>query len=320
MDPLELVRLTSLMERTNGSPDVRVGLIDGPVATDHPALARESLRDIGDTRKVSCARLGSQACLHGTVVAGILSARRHSSAPAICPGCTLVVRPIFAETTVGSDQMPSTTPRELAEAMVECIEAGTRVLNLSLALARPSTRRERPLEDALDHARQRRVIVVAAAGNQGTLGSSVITRHPWVIPVVSCDREGRSMFESNLAWSIGLRGISAPGDAVTSLSPEGEFLTIGGTSVAVPFVTGTIALLWSAFPSATAMDVTRAVTRAAERRASLVPPLLDAAAAYRTLVGCAGRSVQYDQNTEEDRPSCRRPAATPRAAPWISHR
>jgi subtilisin family serine protease len=82
--------------------------------------------------------------------------------------------------------MPSTTPNELAAAVIECIDAGARVINLSLALAQPSIRSEPSLEDALTQAVRRGVIVVAAAGNQGTLGSSAITRHPWIIPVVAC--------------------------------------------------------------------------------------------------------------------------------------
>ena len=45
-----------------------------------------------------------------------------------------------------------------------------------------------------------------------------------------------------LGSSIGRRGLSAPGDAITSLSAAGPPLTLGGTSVAAPFVTGTIAL------------------------------------------------------------------------------
>ena len=38
MDPLELVKLRALMERTSGSPQLRIGLIDGPVVTSHPDL------------------------------------------------------------------------------------------------------------------------------------------------------------------------------------------------------------------------------------------------------------------------------------------
>ena len=285
MNPLDLVKLTALMERTSGSPEVKIGLIDGPVVTQHPDLASEYLREIPGNSGATCTQANSSACLHGTFVVGILSAKRNSPAPAICPNCTLLVRPIFAEVTSGREHMPSTTPKELAAAIIECIDAGARVINLSLALAQPSTKGEQYLEEALNQAVRRGVIVAAAAGNQGTLGSSAITRHPWVIPVVSCDLRGRPMNESNLGSSIGRRGLSAPGDAITSLGAEGQSLTFGGTSVAVPFVTGAIALLWSEFPSATAAQIKLAVTQASTpRRASVVPPLLDAAAAYQILL------------------------------------
>ena len=285
MEPLDLVKLTALMARTSGSPEVKIGLIDGPVAAQHPDLASEHFREISGKNSATCTQANSTACLHGTFVAGILSAKRNSPAPAICPNCTLLIRSIFTEATVGSEQMPSTTPKELAAAIIECIDAGAQVINLSLALAQPSTKEEQTLEEALNQAVRRGVIVVAASGNQGTLGSSAITRHPWTIPVVGCDRLGRPTNESNLGSSMGRRGLSAPGDGITSLGAEGQSLTLGGTSVAVPFVTGTIALLWSEFPNATAAQIKLAITQASTpRRASVVPPLLDAAAAYKILL------------------------------------
>ena len=50
-DPLALVKLTALMERTSGRPDVKIGLIDGPVLTQHPDLAGEHLREIPGTQR-----------------------------------------------------------------------------------------------------------------------------------------------------------------------------------------------------------------------------------------------------------------------------
>lgn len=290
MDIFDLIKLTALMERTSGIREVKIGLIDGPVVTHHPDLAGEHLREISGNDGAMCKEANSAACLHGTFVAGILSAKRNSSAPAICPNCTLLIRPIFTETTSSSKQMPSATPKELATAIIECIEADARVINLSLALVLPSTKGEQALEEALDYAVKRGVIVVAAVGNQGTLGSTAITRHPWVISVVACDLRGRPMNESNLGSSIGRRGLSAPGDSITSLGSGGQYLTFGGTSVAVPFVTGAIALLWSEFPAATAAQVKFAITQATtQRRASVVPPLLDAEAAYHILLPANAR-------------------------------
>ncbi|NOT83575.1 MAG: S8 family serine peptidase [Methylococcaceae bacterium] len=285
MNPLELVKLTTLMDRTSGNPGMKIGFIDGPVVTQHPELTSENIRDIIGGNGATCTQANSTACLHGTFVAGILFAKRGSSAPAICPNCTLLVRPLFAEVTVGREHMPSATPKELATAIIDCINAGARVINMSLALTQPSTKEERALEEALNQAIKRGVLVVVAAGNQGTLGSSAITRHPWVIPVAACDLNGRPLSESNMGSTIGRRGLSAPGDAITSLGAEGKALTLGGTSVAVPFVTGAIALLWSEFPNASAAQIKLAITQASlPRRASVVPPLLDAATAYQILL------------------------------------
>ena len=285
MFPLELVRLTALMERSSGGPEVKLGLIDGPVMTQHADLQAGHLREITASKGATCTQAHSAACLHGTFIAGILAARRNSPAPAICPSCTLLIRPIFGETTAGREHMPSATPLELAAAIIDCIKAGARVINLSLALAQPSTKGEQALEAALDQALRRGVLIVAAAGNQGTLGSTAITRHPWVIPVMACDLEARPLSESNMGASIGRRGLRAPGDGVTSLGAQGQALTLGGTSVAVPFVTGAIALLWSEFPGASAAQIKLAITQAqAPRRPSVVPPLLNAAAAHQILL------------------------------------
>lgn len=284
MTPLDLVGLSPLMNRTGGIPDVIIGLIDGPVVIDHPRLASQHIRAIPGNRAGACTEANSAACLHGTFIAGILSAKRHSFAPAICPDCTLLIRPIFTEKIAGNERLPSAPPKELAAAIIECVEAGARCINLSLALAQPSSAAEREIEQVLDHAIKRGVIIVAAAGNQGTLGSTAITRHSWVIPVVGCDPGGRPTNESNLGSSIGRRGLSAPGGAITSLGPDDKPLTLGGTSVATPFVTGTIALLWSEFPRATAAQVKFAVTNPhARARRTVVPPLLNASAAYQSM-------------------------------------
>ena len=95
--PLAIVRLSPLMGSTTGRAEVRIGLIDGPVAADHAHLASESIQLLDGPAIEPSTPTVSAARAHGTYVAGILSARRGSPAPAICPGCTLLVRPIFFE-------------------------------------------------------------------------------------------------------------------------------------------------------------------------------------------------------------------------------
>jgi len=59
MNPLAIVKLTSLMDRTSGSPDVKIGLIDGPVVTRHPDLAGEHLREIPGKNGATCTQASS---------------------------------------------------------------------------------------------------------------------------------------------------------------------------------------------------------------------------------------------------------------------
>src|SRR3982074_47813 len=96
MTALELVGLDALMARTTGSPEVIIGLIDGPVAVHHPDLESKHIRAVGGEKEAFCIEQSGAACRHGTFVAGMLLGQRTSAAAAICPGCRLLVRPIFA--------------------------------------------------------------------------------------------------------------------------------------------------------------------------------------------------------------------------------
>ncbi|MGB0092560.1 MAG: S8 family serine peptidase [Solirubrobacteraceae bacterium] len=204
-DPLELVGLPSVLAMTRGTPEIVVGLVDGPVAARHAGFKRARIRGFG--AGTLCDLPDSAACAHGTFMAGIMVADRESAAPGICCDCTLLVRPIFREHGVG---MPSASAEEAARAIVECVDAGADVINLSAATGEPTTRKELALKAALDYAAGRRVLVVAAAGNQAALGSSEVTRHPGVVPVAAYDLAGRPVAESNLGRSVGRWGVGAP--------------------------------------------------------------------------------------------------------------
>jgi len=184
MKCLELIKITSLMSQTKGNSEIKIGLIDGNVLIHHPDFDGSNLRDLNNN-SVKCRTIDSSSCIHGTFVAGILAANRNSLAPAICPECTLLIRPIFFENTGENEFSPSSTPGELSAAIIECINSGARIINLSLALAYNSIKKEKSLEEALNYATRRGTLIVAAAGNQGILGGSAITSHPWVIPVVA---------------------------------------------------------------------------------------------------------------------------------------
>ncbi len=274
------------MALSPGREDVAVALLDGPVARTHPDLDATRFRDVGARAPwASGADPTAVGCRHGTFVAGILAARRSAAAPGVCPGCTLLVRPIFSgDNASGAGVFPGLSAQELAAAIAESVAAGARIINLSGAVGRARIGEQRELRSALDEASRRGVIVVAAAGNQSTVGGTPITTHPAVISVVPYGRSGRVAAPATLGRSIGRFGICAPGEDVAGLDAAGGATTMSGSSVAVPFVAGAAALLWSLVPSASAPQVRSALVHGDGRpRRSIVPPLLDAAASYRAL-------------------------------------
>jgi subtilisin family serine protease len=287
---LQLVGLVSLMRRTRGSERVKVALIDGPVVTTHTGLRPENIRLIGSDAD-GCRVASSAACRHGTFVAGILAGKRGTVAPAICPGCILLVRPLFAEQAQASGEAPAVHADVLAAAIVDVVDAGANVINLSAAIGRSTGRAERKLRVALDYAGRSGAVTIAATGNKGVVGGSVIIRHPWVIPVAACDLQGRPAVSSNLGASVGRGGLLAPGVRIASLSAGSGTLTLSGTSVAAPFVTGAIALLLSEFPAASSSQARLAVTQVTgRRRSTIVPPVLNAQASFNLMAKVFSRS------------------------------
>ena len=141
----------------------------------------------------------SIACMHGTFIAGMLCAKRGSSASAICPDCKLLLYPIFSEG--GKEEalnsknnagllLPSTTPKELSNAIIETVDAGAKIINLSAGLSTSSLLAYKELEEAYDYAMRKGVIVVTALGNQGNIGGYLsILSHRWLIPVAACDEQ-----------------------------------------------------------------------------------------------------------------------------------
>jgi subtilisin family serine protease len=287
-DPLALVNIRPLMARGEGAPEIVVGLIDGPVARDIPSLATENIRTLPALSPDPGPADGAWLA-HGTAVASVLSARRSSNAPGICPGCTLLVHPVFRPPPGDAGQPLQARPGDVATAVREAVDAGAHVLNVSAALAGQSavTGRsapgERLLAEALDAAMRRGTLVVAAAGNQEFVGGSAITAHPWVIPVAASRLHQTPQPISGLGATTGRRGLFAPGERIVTLNPRGDEAEVTGTSVATPFVTGTVALLRTQFPAAPAAAVRYAVTESGRRRRSVMPPLLDAWAAYHRL-------------------------------------
>ncbi len=95
MSPLNLVRVSVSMERTQGRPEIAIALTDGLVALDRPDLAGAAIHafpggELPGKPNGACSLAESVACTHRTFVPGMLSARRGSAAPFVTGAIALL--------------------------------------------------------------------------------------------------------------------------------------------------------------------------------------------------------------------------------------
>ncbi|MER7056882.1 MULTISPECIES: S8/S53 family peptidase [unclassified Streptomyces] len=259
--------------------------MDGPVMVGHPGLSRAQI-EWACPKDVAERDADDAAALHATSAAGVLVAERGSGALGMCPATTLVTRSVFRSAAARSAGAATWT--ELADALVELADAGARIINMSLSLTTRMPREHRVVQDALDHVTARGAIVVAAAGNEGAIDSTVVTRHRSVLPVVAYDLQGRPGRLSNIGRSIGQRGVGVMADGLMSLGAHGRLRPFGGTSAAAAVVTGSAALILSELPKATPEELISAMKGAPSHRTSVVPPLMNAWRAFESLLATRG--------------------------------
>ena len=298
MQALKQVNLQLLKAVSRGSPHISIGVIDGPVDLDHPAFYKSQIRTVKESQLVACKSADSISCIHGTFVVGMLSGKQGSQATAICPDCKIILRPIFNDSNTKADNVlfPSSTPLELADAIIETVDAGAKIINLSLGLSTSSLIQFPNLKEAYEYASQKGVVIVASAGNQGIIGYISIIDHPWIIPVAACDENNILHPTSNISPSIAKRGLMAPGVNIISTSPGGGYLQLSGTSFAAPFVTGTIALLWSIFKGAMPHEIVRSVRMTdinQLRHRMMFPPICNAEKSKEILENILYNRKQY---------------------------
>jgi serine protease AprX len=198
-----------------------------------------------------------------------------------------------------------------------------RVVNLSLRSTEAQSYLTDPLNAAVEQAWFAGIVVVAAAGNEGTAADAVHyapANDPYVITVGGVDDKGtKDIYDDQLAaWSSrgatqdafskpevvapGARLVSTipPGSDYASLCPaclvDGTYFRVGGTSMAAAVVSGEVANLLQAHPDwspdrlkATVVARTRAVREAASTAETLVDakgrPVSITATSLSTVVG-----------------------------------
>jgi len=140
------------------------------------------------------------------------------------------------------------------DAINDAVANGATVINCSFSQGAPL---EPTMKSALDNAQNNGVIVVCAAGNDGTnilnSDSAGWAAHPWPIIVSNIDRNDNRSPDSNYGGPISL---AAPGDNIystittnyTGPAPNGANAFFSGTSMAAPHVAGAAVLVRSMNP------------------------------------------------------------------------
>jgi len=204
---------------------VRVGMIDGPVNRSHPALAGVRVS------RNSVLTQGERAVRseHGTAVAGLIGGAPSGGALAgFAAGAQIFAAEAFANTK-GRE---GARLENVAAGLDWLLGNNVRLVNLSM-----SGSTNRAFASILSRARQKGMIMVAAAGNDSTSKLRYPAGSPDTIAVTAVDAAGRIYGKANSGKHI---EFAAPGvDLYVAKGNGGGYRS--GTSYAAPIVTALLA-------------------------------------------------------------------------------
>jgi subtilisin family serine protease len=243
---------------------------------------------------------------HGTHVAGILAGDGADSGGArrgIAPGVSLLVEKVLDETGQG---YISNVIAAIDYAIANRDTLGVRIINLSVAAPVSESYLVDPLALAAKRAVEAGIVVVTAAGNLGTDsdgkpqygGIGTPGNAPWVVTVGASSHQSTTTTRDDAVAPFSSRGptpidslakpdLVAPGVGIESLADPSStlfltkpgariwgtvttasapYLSLTGTSMSSPVVSGTIALMLQANPSLTPNMVKAILEYTAEAR------------------------------------------------------
>ncbi|MET3026045.1 S8 family peptidase [Flavobacterium sp. UW10123] len=156
--------------------------------------------------------------------------------------------------------------KDIAMAIRYAVDNGAKVINMSFS--KEFSLHEEWVKEALKYADQHNVLLVNSAGNEA-VDLDKITYYPSdietssdsefcsnFIKVGSVTRHVDSTFVSSFS-NYGKKNVDlfAPGDEIYSTASDNSYKFDSGTSMSVPMVSGTAALIWSYYPRLTALEV-----------------------------------------------------------------
>jgi subtilisin family serine protease len=267
------VRMPEAWDRSQGDVGTVVAVLDTGIDASHPELAGRVVpgRDFINGDDDAADDHG-----HGTKSAGVVAARTGNGAglAGACGNCSILPVKVLNASNSG-------TWAALASGIVWATDQGARVISMSLSGSTSSA----TVQEAVTYASSRGVLLVAAAGNQGSTSARYPAAYPEVLSVGGTTADDTRYSWSNYGDTV---DVYAPG-CNTTTERGGTYATaFCGTSSAAPLVAGAAALAFSLTPDATAEAVSSAL-----RSSALVLPSpiiggrLDVAAAFELLAPMA---------------------------------
>lgn len=238
---------------TMGDPNVIVAIVDSGVDASHPDLQGHVLPGYDFVNNDTDAYDDHG---HGTHVAGIVAAAANNGigSVGICPNCRILPVKVLNENNVGNWS-------GVAAGILYAVDEGARIINLSLG----GSANTQVVQDAVEYAVQKDVLIVAAAGN----GRTDTPFYPAASPEVMAVSATRN---DDTRWSLSNYGdyidVAAPGYAIYSTYNDldnyyGGYIFMSGTSMAAPHVSGLAGLLLSQDLGRTQEDLKRLITTTA---------------------------------------------------------
>ena len=215
---------------TKGSQNVIIAILDTGIDVNHPDLAGKVVSSVNFTDS-STAYANGQS--HATHVAGIAAAITNNGVGIAGLGrnSSLMNVKVLGDNGYGYYSW-------IAQGIIWAADHGADVINLSLGGSSASP----TLQNAVNYAWNKGVVVVAAAGNNGSTVPFYPAAYTNCISVAATDyNDALASWSNHGSWV----DVAAPGVSIYSCIPGSQYGYMSGTSMASPHVAGLCGLAFS---------------------------------------------------------------------------
>jgi len=197
--------------------------------------------------------------MHGTHVAGIVAAVRNNNMGA--QGIADNVKIMSVRMVPNGDERD----KDVANAIIYAVDNGAHIINMSFGKA--YSPEKGVVDAAARYAASKGVLLIHAAGNSSK-NIDKADNFPNDTPRAGGKKISTWMEIGSSSWkenpmlvsdfsNYGKKSVDvfSPGSDIYSTTPENEYQSLSGTSMAAPVVAGVAALVWSNYPNLTALEL-----------------------------------------------------------------